>query len=178
MMESSGRSARVGDGFDGFTTWGFCDTAAGRCVLEPEMVASSSSSCGIPAINIASPFPERGVVLFEDHTGASGGELYSYTQQQQRQHLTCLKLGKRRYCGNGGVEEMEQSVATKRAAPVVRVPVPRCQVEGCNESLVDAKDYHKRHKVCEMHSKAPCVVVLGVEQRFCQQCSRSSVYIY
>ena len=64
------------------------------------------------------------------------------------------------------------------AAAVTRVScssssLPSCQVEGCNEALVGAKDYHRRHKVCESHSKAPRVVVLGLEQRFCQQCSRS-----
>ncbi|OVA01362.1 Transcription factor [Macleaya cordata] len=55
------------------------------------------------------------------------------------------------------------------------VVVPRCQVEGCHVALVHAKDYHRRHKVCEMHSKAPKVTVLGIEQRFCQQCSRFHV---
>lgn len=50
--------------------------------------------------------------------------------------------------------------------------VPRCQVEGCHVALVNAKEYHRRHRVCDMHSKAPKVVVLGLEQRFCQQCSR------
>ncbi|RLN05602.1 squamosa promoter-binding-like protein 14 isoform X1 [Panicum miliaceum] len=49
---------------------------------------------------------------------------------------------------------------------------PRCQVEGCNVDLTGAKTYHCRHKVCAMHSKAPLVVVNGIEQRFCQQCSR------
>ncbi|CAJ1948174.1 unnamed protein product [Sphenostylis stenocarpa] len=53
--------------------------------------------------------------------------------------------------------------------------VPRCQVEGCHVALVNAKEYHRRHRVCDMHSKAPKVVVLGVEQRFCQQCSRFHV---
>ncbi|XVF03161.1 hypothetical protein REPUB_Repub04eG0237000 [Reevesia pubescens] len=33
-------------------------------------------------------------------------------------------------------------------------------------------DYHKRHKVCEAHSKTAKVIVDGIEQRFCQQCSR------
>ncbi|KAL3537018.1 hypothetical protein ACH5RR_000384 [Cinchona calisaya] len=61
------------------------------------------------------------------------------------------------------------SGVTVAATPAV---VPRCQVDGCHVALVNAKDYHKRHKVCEMHSKAPKVVVLGLEQRFCQQCSR------
>ncbi|XP_062192397.1 squamosa promoter-binding-like protein 14 isoform X2 [Phragmites australis] len=48
----------------------------------------------------------------------------------------------------------------------------RCQVEGCNLDLSGAKAYYCRHKVCSMHSKAPRVVVNGLEQRFCQQCSR------
>ncbi|XP_022726133.1 squamosa promoter-binding-like protein 6 [Durio zibethinus] len=47
-----------------------------------------------------------------------------------------------------------------------------CQVYGCNQDLSSSKDYHKRHKVCEAHSKTAKVVVNGIEQRFCQQCSR------
>ncbi|KAJ0965082.1 hypothetical protein J5N97_026220 [Dioscorea zingiberensis] len=49
---------------------------------------------------------------------------------------------------------------------------PRCQVEGCKVDLSDAKAYYSRHKVCGMHSKSPMVIVAGLEQRFCQQCSR------
>ncbi|GAV85384.1 SBP domain-containing protein [Cephalotus follicularis] len=49
---------------------------------------------------------------------------------------------------------------------------PFCQVLGCNMDLSSSKDYNKRHKVCEVHTKTPKVVVNGVEQRFCQQCSR------
>ncbi|XP_050221851.1 squamosa promoter-binding-like protein 6 isoform X2 [Mercurialis annua] len=47
-----------------------------------------------------------------------------------------------------------------------------CQVYGCNKDLSDSKEYHKRHKVCEAHSKTSKVIVNGNEQRFCQQCSR------
>ncbi|KAK6925137.1 SBP domain [Dillenia turbinata] len=47
-----------------------------------------------------------------------------------------------------------------------------CQVHGCNKDLSSSKDYHKRHKVCEVHSKTAKVIVNGIEQRFCQQCSR------
>ncbi|XP_031493129.1 squamosa promoter-binding-like protein 13A [Nymphaea colorata] len=50
--------------------------------------------------------------------------------------------------------------------------VPRCQVQGCNLDLSCSKEYHKRHKVCDAHSKTAKVIVNGVEQRFCQQCSR------
>ncbi|WOK91982.1 squamosa promoter-binding-like protein 14 isoform X1 [Canna indica] len=49
---------------------------------------------------------------------------------------------------------------------------PRCQVQGCNADLTGSKAYYCRHKVCGMHSKAPKVIVAGLEQRFCQQCSR------
>ncbi len=51
-------------------------------------------------------------------------------------------------------------------------PPCRCQVEGCTADLSSAKDYHRRHKVCEMHSKASKAIAAGREQRFCQQCSR------
>lgn len=49
---------------------------------------------------------------------------------------------------------------------------PTCQVEGCGADLSDSKDYHRRHKVCEMHAKASSAVVRNAIQRFCQQCSR------
>ncbi|KAJ4981703.1 hypothetical protein NE237_032540 [Protea cynaroides] len=49
---------------------------------------------------------------------------------------------------------------------------PSCQAEKCNSDLTDAKKYHRRHKVCEHHSKASVVLVAGLRQRFCQQCSR------
>ncbi|CAN1236330.1 Squamosa promoter-binding-like protein 12 [Linum grandiflorum] len=50
-----------------------------------------------------------------------------------------------------------------------------CQVEDCGADLSKAKDYHRRHKVCEMHSKATKALVANVMQRFCQQCSRFHV---
>ncbi|XP_052194783.1 squamosa promoter-binding-like protein 8 [Diospyros lotus] len=49
---------------------------------------------------------------------------------------------------------------------------PKCQAEGCNADLSHAKHYHRRHKVCEFHSKAATVITAGLTQRFCQQCSR------
>ncbi|KAK8711162.1 hypothetical protein V6N13_146455 [Hibiscus sabdariffa] len=115
-------------------------------------------------------------------------------------HLVCLKLGKRHYFEDsaslaerhlvgggfsiekkgkpfynnigGGVSGGIEPSLSPIAVMGTPATVPRCQVEGCNVALVNAKEYHRRHKVCEMHSKAPKVVVLGLEQRFCQQCSR------
>ncbi|PHU30407.1 hypothetical protein BC332_02500 [Capsicum chinense] len=59
---------------------------------------------------------------------------------------------------------------TKLVAPAGSRAV--CQVDDCGTDLSKAKDYHRRHKVCEMHSKASRALVGNVMQRFCQQCSR------
>lgn len=48
----------------------------------------------------------------------------------------------------------------------------RCSVDGCDSDLSDCREYHRRHRVCEKHSKTPIVCVGGKQQRFCQQCSR------
>lgn len=47
-----------------------------------------------------------------------------------------------------------------------------CLVDGCKSDLSTCRDYHRRHKVCEDHSKTPMVTINGQKQRFCQQCSR------
>jgi len=51
---------------------------------------------------------------------------------------------------------------------------PSCQVDNCDADLSEAKQYHRRHKVCEYHAKAHSVHMAGLQQRFCQQCSRFS----
>ncbi|XVE56774.1 hypothetical protein DITRI_Ditri04bG0037900 [Diplodiscus trichospermus] len=67
----------------------------------------------------------------------------------------------------------ESSTTPKRVRPAgVNSHTSCCQVYGCNKDLTSSKDYHKRHKVCEVHSKTAKVIVNGIEQRFCQQCSR------
>ncbi|KAK9742798.1 hypothetical protein RND81_03G197900 [Saponaria officinalis] len=61
----------------------------------------------------------------------------------------------------------------RRSRPAdVMANTPKCQAEGCNADLSNAKHYHRRHKVCEFHSKASTVIASGLIQRFCQQCSR------
>ncbi|CAI9301161.1 unnamed protein product [Lactuca saligna] len=44
-------------------------------------------------------------------------------------------------------------------------------VDGCTTDLSSCRDYHRRHRVCEAHSKTPVVAIAGKHQRFCQQCS-------
>jgi len=92
-----------------------------------------------------------------------------------------LKLGRRTYFEDSSGGQAKGSLAPALSSPPgnkkPRVLSPstqiaRCQVEGCKADLSGCKDYHRRHKVCEMHSKAPKAIAAGIEQRFCQQCSR------
>lgn len=59
---------------------------------------------------------------------------------------------------------------------VMQVMKHYCQVETCEANLDGAKKYHKRHKVCQVHAKAPIVLLAGLKQRFCQQCSKYSSF--
>ncbi|KAI3728404.1 hypothetical protein L6452_17039 [Arctium lappa] len=95
-----------------------------------------------------------------------------------------LKLGKRTYfensfarsntktCSSPNIPVSSVSTVKKLKLSCQSTPVPRCQVEGCNLDLSSAKEYHRKHRVCESHSKSLKVVVGGLDRRFCQQCSR------
>ncbi|XP_049404620.1 squamosa promoter-binding-like protein 12 [Solanum stenotomum] len=94
-----------------------------------------------------------------------------------------LKLGKRTCETFGGGSSAKVSsfppnptssaAATKKAkSSSQNAPIPHCQVEGCNLDLSSAKEYYRKHRVCDSHSKSPKVIVAGVARRFCQQCSR------
>lgn len=79
-------------------------------------------------------------------------------------------------------EEREEEVEDRRKRALIRIVsgqrrgVPSntlcCQADDCGVDLRAAKRYHRRHKVCERHAKAAFVFLGGIEQRFCQQCSR------
>ncbi|KAL3037466.1 hypothetical protein AAZX31_01G069400 [Glycine max] len=85
-----------------------------------------------------------------------------------------LNLGGRTYFDPFNDNTVNRLYRTKTVESVTTLSsnLPRCQAEGCNADLSDAKHYHRRHKVCEYHSKAATVVAAGLTQRFCQQCSR------
>ncbi|KAG2637164.1 squamosa promoter-binding-like protein 13 [Panicum virgatum] len=69
----------------------------------------------------------------------------------------------------GGASGSSDPVAARRGAAGGG---PSCQVERCAADLHVARRYYRRHKVCEPHSKELAVLVAGLRQRFCQQCSR------
>ncbi|KAK1287515.1 Squamosa promoter-binding-like protein 15 [Acorus calamus] len=94
--------------------------------------------------------------------------------EDDRENLT-LRLG-----GGGGSHNAAEEVVVVRPNKRVRSGSPgggggghpMCQVDDCKADLTGAKDYHRRHKVCEHHSKTTQALVAKQMQRFCQQCSR------
>ncbi|XP_044499320.1 squamosa promoter-binding-like protein 9 [Mangifera indica] len=121
--------------------------------------------------------------------GVGGGDSSSSPPNSATESLNGLKFGKKIYFEDAGSTAGAPGKASgpgsssgsgsgKKArsgsggGAVQTGQPPRCQVEGCKVDLSDAKAYYSRHKVCGMHSKSPMVIVAGLEQRFCQQCSR------
>lgn len=92
-----------------------------------------------------------------------------------------LKFGEKIYFEDQNVNVVTKASSSspsgtkkgKGGAVQQRSQPPRCQVEGCKVDLSGSKPYYSRHKVCAIHSKSPTVIVSGLKQRFCQQCSRS-----
>lgn len=110
----------------------------------------------------------------EGRNGAS----YSINPTKDGENLL-LKLGgedRRGSRGHNGNFVEAQAVARPnkrvRSGSPGCANYPVCQVDNCNEDLSTAKDYHRRHKVCEVHSKVGKALVGKQMQRFCQQCSR------
>ncbi|GJV68025.1 squamosa promoter-binding-like protein 12 [Tanacetum coccineum] len=77
-----------------------------------------------------------------------------------------LKLGKRTYFennlprSNSCASTVKKAKLSQQNAPII------CQVMGCDRDLASAKDYHRKHRVCDIHSKALKVIVAGLERRF------------
>ncbi|KAL9423560.1 hypothetical protein AB3S75_035613 [Citrus x aurantiifolia] len=151
----------------------------------------SNSSLGTPNGEVGSDTNERltttpCMVTSNSFCGAESGSKISSSCMKsisQDSALIDLKLGRLvdgrdKQCGK---LFKERSVASSAHPSLMAKKVrttsscsqtPLCQVYGCNKDLSSSKDYHKRHKVCDVHSKTPKVIVNGNEQRFCQQCSR------
>jgi hypothetical protein len=114
-------------------------------------VSQGSCSTTTPTAVIAPPLAAVAVTV-------AAGSSSSSPPSTKKQRVTSPSSAAAAAAGGGG--------GNQNPAP------PRCQVEGCTADLSSAKDYHRRHKVCEMHSKASKAIAAGREQRFCQQCSR------
>ncbi|XP_013585827.1 PREDICTED: squamosa promoter-binding-like protein 14 [Brassica oleracea var. oleracea] len=104
--------------------------------------------------------------------------LGSQSQSQTQFDLTSRKVGEERgldlnlgSCLNAA-EAARPSKKGRSGSPGTGGNYPVCQVDNCCQDLSHGKDYHRRHKVCEVHSKATKALVGKQMQRFCQQCSR------
>lgn len=114
---------------------------------------------------------------YEDHDSdedvEGGGEEEEEEQQQQQQEL---EYGRKKVMIR--VVSAGQRLSTfvpfvnSTSSSTSGIGSLRCQADECGADLRMAKAYHKRHKVCERHAKAAVVLVSGVRQRFCQQCSK------
>lgn len=108
----------------------------------------------------------RRTIVIDDDDDEQNGEAGSLN----------LKLGEQLYpVMEGEVEKWEGKNGKKTKISGVSSNRAVCQVQDCRADLSSAKDYHRRHKVCEVHSKAAKALVGNVMQRFCQQCSRFHV---
>ncbi|KAK8718409.1 hypothetical protein V6N13_045644 [Hibiscus sabdariffa] len=111
-------------------------------------------------------------------TGGSGGAYFLVPKTEQVSRpvdFTArigLNLGGRTYFSSAEDDFVSRLYRRSRPGDPSSTNSPRCQAEGCNADLSNAKHYHRRHKVCEFHSKASTVIVASLTQRFCQQCSR------
>lgn len=80
-------------------------------------------------------------------------------------------------CLNSVEEPVSRPNKRVRSGSPGSTSYPMCQVDNCKEDLSNAKDYHRRHKVCELHSKSTKALVGKQMQRFCQQCSRFQTFL-
>ncbi|CAA7408208.1 unnamed protein product [Spirodela intermedia] len=133
----------------------FYDCAASS--FPPLAAASSTTGGGCPLYSVVPGDYRGGPVKHEDDWGAGG---------------IGLNLGHRMYFPTSDALGVERLFQRSTAIYQVSTHVPQCQVEGCKADLTRAKNYHRRHKVCEFHSKSAVVIIGGMHQRFCQQCSR------
>ncbi|XP_057479875.1 squamosa promoter-binding-like protein 13A isoform X2 [Actinidia eriantha] len=122
---------------------------------------------------------------FEQETSPNIGSVSgssSYGGQEMKGDFSVdLKLGRVANVVNESADNLQVpsvpkmvSLPPKRARAVNNgvLQIASCLVDGCQADLSSCREYHRRHKVCEKHSKTAEVTIGGNKQRFCQQCSR------
>ncbi|KAM1847099.1 hypothetical protein ACFX14_011419 [Malus domestica] len=155
----------------GFMDLGFPDINQGVEILNGVIGNDSSyNSVASPCCLISSSSS------FGD--GESGSKFSSPVTESNSMDSSMIALKLGGFADSRGGQNSQHSISrerSKRAGNGMRSScyhAPTCQVHGCNMDLTFSKDYHKRHRVCDAHSKTAVVIVNGIKQRFCQQCSR------
>ncbi|RVW42166.1 Squamosa promoter-binding-like protein 6 [Vitis vinifera] len=163
--DAVGRSRKLLTGWDMRTPFNFENDGL---VLDRDAVES------MEFMELDSPDLVRKLLPKESSSRLSSSFMESNSQDSS---IIDLKLGrladcidaKNNRCSKEGsvLSSLASSMPAKRARTTsVCSQTPLCQVHGCNMDLSSSKDYHKRHKVCDVHSKTPKVIVNGIEQRF------------
>ncbi|KAF2311518.1 hypothetical protein GH714_024518 [Hevea brasiliensis] len=120
-------------------------------------------------------FKREAIPIIDEFHRTSGGE-FSIDLKLGRvsSNSNDKSINQRKKPGPGvSKTKSSPSVSTKRARSRNNgTQAALCLADGCNTDLTNCRDYHRRHKVCELHSKSPQVTIGGLKQRFCQQCSR------
>lgn len=129
--------------------------------------ASNSFSSGLNVLNLGDEREQR---VLEKR-----GRYIEVNEQLIRETDSLnLKLGEQSFpVMERAADKLEDKTWKKFKVSAASCGRAVCQVEDCKADLSNVKDYHRRHKVCEVHSKASRALVGNILQRFCQQCSRS-----
>lgn len=173
------------EGIEGFESASFC-SSGGRSDFgtgsDLGYVSSSRSSKSASVDSSTDRELKGSQFSFVSNYGTAKASPTIESSAASGESLIALELGKRTYfedvSGANNVKNIAwtsvppDSVRKKSKSSPVSTESPCCQVEGCSLDLSSAKDYHRKHRVCENHSKSPKVVINGLERRFCQQCSR------
>ncbi|XP_057464853.1 squamosa promoter-binding-like protein 16 [Actinidia eriantha] len=140
----------------------------------PEMMGKSWPGKNLAKDCFSSKVSEKISIPMASTTNAFSGEedFSSSVVESNSKDFSLVDLNLGRIADHRDGQDLSSSVPVKRVRGGLSSKTPFCQVYGCKKDLSSCKDYHKRHKVCEVHSKTAKVVVNGIEQRFCQQCSR------
>lgn len=121
-----------------------------------------------PMSEFASPLDKS--EMNGSHSNLKALDLRLRDYPEEDDGLLTLKLGGGNDASWGGYDLLPNVKRSRYSLPETQQQ--RCQVDYCLADLQSEKDYHRRHKVCEVHAKASKAPLSGIMQRFCQQCSR------
>ncbi|CAI9767959.1 unnamed protein product [Fraxinus pennsylvanica] len=167
---------REGDGGTEFTEFGLPDMTRNLLLDGPAWSSTAEMHDNPTSTNAFNLFPGE----MELGSRFSSSSIRAKDKTVPQINLKAENLAARREINRTPVSQ-EKSVmsspqsqlpAKRSVCKNLHSRLPVCQVYGCNKDLSFSKDYHKRHKVCDVHSKTAVVIVNSIEQRFCQQCSR------
>ncbi|XP_073047382.1 squamosa promoter-binding-like protein 8 isoform X1 [Primulina eburnea] len=136
-----------------------------------DALSSSYQAAPPPSMLSLEPFGSTGFAVVPKSEPMVGGLEFNPELNVTASRIG-LNLGGRTYFASSEDDFVNRLYRRSRTLEPGTANSPRCQAEGCNADLSHSKHYHRRHKVCEFHSKATTVVAAGLTQRFCQQCSR------